>query len=63
MWTGSHEDGDATTKLLVDKEVTREDAERVTGVELWNKPEMLTYRGGVATSVMAAARLNRSNQL
>ncbi|KAK1315142.1 hypothetical protein QJS10_CPA06g01896 [Acorus calamus] len=39
---------DATTKLPADKEVTGEDAERVTGVELRNNLVMMTYRGGVA---------------
>ncbi|KAK1288412.1 hypothetical protein QJS10_CPB19g01203 [Acorus calamus] len=54
---------DATVKLPTDKEVTGEDAERVTGAELRNKPEMMTYPGGVAASVTAVARLNQSNHL
>ncbi|KAK1313038.1 hypothetical protein QJS10_CPA06g01942 [Acorus calamus] len=54
---------DATVKFLTDKEVTGEDAERVTGAELRNKSEMMTYPGEVAASVTAAARLNQNNQL
>lgn len=51
---------DATAKLSADKEVTRADAEGVLGAEIRNKPDMTTHPGGVAASVLAAARLNQS---
>lgn len=53
---------DATAKLPDDKPATREDAERVIGAELRNDPNMVTYPGGVAESVAAAARLNQSTK-
>ncbi|RVW54766.1 Late embryogenesis abundant protein D-34 [Vitis vinifera] len=59
--TGSSE-VDATAKLPDDKPATREDAERVIGAELRNDPNMVTYPGGVAESVAAAARLNQSTK-
>ncbi|KAG9145322.1 hypothetical protein Leryth_008247 [Lithospermum erythrorhizon] len=53
---------DATTKLAIDKAVTRDDAEGVMSAELRNHPGMPTYPGGVAASVAAAARLNERDQ-
>jgi len=50
---------DATTKLVGDKPVTREDAEGVISAEIRNKPDMATHPGGVAASMAAAARLNQ----
>ncbi|XP_062171758.1 late embryogenesis abundant protein D-34-like [Alnus glutinosa] len=50
----------ATSKLPVDKAVTREDAEGVVSAELRNNPNPVTQPGGVAASVAAAARLNES---
>lgn len=54
---------DATTKLSADKVVTRDEAERVIAAELRNNPNMATTPGGVAASVMAAARINQEKQL
>ncbi|XP_040383932.1 late embryogenesis abundant protein 31-like [Oryza brachyantha] len=51
---------DATVKLQgADKEVEREDAARVVGVEVRSKPDAMARPGGVAASIAAAARLNR----
>lgn len=50
----------ATAKLPVDKEVTRADAERVTGAEMRNDPDMETRPGGVAASMVEAARRNQN---
>ncbi|PIN14565.1 hypothetical protein CDL12_12799 [Handroanthus impetiginosus] len=50
---------DATAKLTDDKPVTREDAEGVIAAEFRNNPDMATHPGGVAASVVAAARLNK----
>ncbi|KAM0937596.1 putative Late embryogenesis abundant protein, SMP subgroup [Dioscorea sansibarensis] len=49
---------DATAKMPADKAATREDAERVVGAELRNRPEIDARPGGVAASMVAAARLN-----
>ncbi|POO02159.1 Seed maturation protein [Trema orientale] len=54
---------DATAKLPADKAVTRQDAEGVTSAELRNNPNLSTQPGGVAASVMAAARLNESTNI
>ncbi|KAL8138970.1 hypothetical protein V2J09_004971 [Rumex salicifolius] len=51
--------GDAKSKLKDDKAATREDAEAITSAEIRNKPDMATTPGGVAESVVAAARLNQ----
>ncbi|XP_020590719.1 late embryogenesis abundant protein 31-like [Phalaenopsis equestris] len=48
----------ATEKLGTDKEVTREDAEKVVGAEMRNRDDLSTVAGGVADSITAAARLN-----
>lgn len=53
---------DATIKMDNDKPVTREDAERVIGAEMRNKPDMGTTPGGVAASLASAARLNQQTQ-
>lgn len=50
---------DASAKLPVDKPVTRQDAEGVMGAELRNNPNLATHPGGVAASVLAAARINQ----
>ncbi|CAN6439751.1 unnamed protein product [Victoria cruziana] len=50
---------DAKAKLPADKAVTAVDAERVTGAERRNNPDLATYPGGVADTITAAARLNR----
>ncbi|KAJ4796702.1 hypothetical protein LUZ62_047948 [Rhynchospora pubera] len=52
----------ATTKMPSDKAVDRDDAARVVGAEIRNKPDMTTRPGGVAASVAAAARLNQDRQ-
>ncbi|KAK1373039.1 late embryogenesis abundant protein D-34-like [Heracleum sosnowskyi] len=51
--------GDASTRLEIDKAVTREDAEQVTEAEVRNNPDKLAHPGGVASSIAAAARLNQ----
>lgn len=38
------------------------DAERVIGAELRNDPELAVHPGGVATSMAAAAELNKKMQ-
>ncbi|EAY78611.1 late embryogenesis abundant protein 47-like [Oryza sativa Japonica Group] len=54
---------DAAAKLGgADKEVEREDAVRVVGVEVRSKPDAAARPGGVAASIAAAARLNRGRQ-
>ncbi|KAH7665695.1 Late embryogenesis abundant protein SMP subgroup domain-containing protein [Dioscorea alata] len=53
---------DASPKILADKAATREDAERVVGAELRNRPEMDARPGGVAASMVAAARLNEESR-
>uniref|UniRef100_A0A0E0M7X3 SMP domain-containing protein n=1 Tax=Oryza punctata TaxID=4537 RepID=A0A0E0M7X3_ORYPU len=54
---------DAAAKLGgADKEVEREDAVRVVGVEVRSKPDATARPGGVAASIAAAARLNRGRQ-
>ncbi|XP_073141999.1 late embryogenesis abundant protein D-34-like [Henckelia pumila] len=50
---------DATQKLSGDKAVTREDAEGVIQAEIINTPDMAAHPGGVAASMVAAARLNQ----
>uniref|UniRef100_A0A0D9XJX9 SMP domain-containing protein n=1 Tax=Leersia perrieri TaxID=77586 RepID=A0A0D9XJX9_9ORYZ len=52
---------DATARMGADKEVEREDAVRVVGVEVGSKPDATARPGGVAASIAAAARLNRAN--
>lgn len=53
---------EAAAKLPKDRPVTRQDAEGVMGAELRNNPNISTYPGGVAASVVAAARINQSNE-
>ncbi|CAM8888098.1 unnamed protein product [Rhodiola kirilowii] len=53
---------DATSKLPTDKPATRRDAEGVVGAELRNDPNLTTHPGGVAASIVAAARLNQQNE-
>ncbi|CAN4093707.1 unnamed protein product [Withania somnifera] len=50
---------DATSKLIDDKPVKKEDAEGVVGAELRNKPELATNPGGVAASITTASDLNK----
>lgn len=45
--------------LEEDKAVTMEDAEGVSGAEVENNPDKITYPGGVAASVSSAAKLNQ----
>ncbi|KAI3928946.1 hypothetical protein MKW92_018587 [Papaver armeniacum] len=52
---------DAALKLPADKEATPRDAEGVVGAEMRNNPNLVTHPGGVAASVVAAARLNQNN--
>ncbi|KAK9160993.1 hypothetical protein Syun_007334 [Stephania yunnanensis] len=54
---------DASAKLPSDKPATRQDAEGITAAEMRNDPDMSTHPGGVAASVVAAARLNESLQI
>ncbi|XP_010674900.2 late embryogenesis abundant protein 47 [Beta vulgaris subsp. vulgaris] len=51
---------DAASKLPKDRPVTRQDAEGVLGAEFRNNPNISTYPGGVAASVVEAARMNQS---
>lgn len=51
---------DATMKLPDDKPVRREDADRVISAERRNKTDMRNTPGGVASSLAAAARINRN---
>ncbi|KAG7970531.1 hypothetical protein I3843_07G088600 [Carya illinoinensis] len=51
---------DASARLPGDKAVTREDAERVIGVEIRNRRDMSTTPGGVAESMAPTARLNQN---
>ncbi|CAA7399199.1 unnamed protein product [Spirodela intermedia] len=50
----------ATEKMVADKAATMEDAEKVAAAELRNNPETGLRQGGVAATVMAAARLNEA---
>ncbi|KAG8389331.1 hypothetical protein BUALT_Bualt02G0218200 [Buddleja alternifolia] len=50
---------DATTKLPDDKVVTEEDADAAVAAEIRNKADMSTYTGGVAASMVEAARINQ----
>ncbi|XP_042067297.1 late embryogenesis abundant protein 47-like [Salvia splendens] len=50
---------DASEKLVDDKAVTREDAQRVIYAELRNNDDQPTNPGGVAANVAAAAKLNQ----
>lgn len=50
---------DASVWMAMDKEATREDAERVVVAEMRNNPEMRAHPGGVGASMVAAARLNQ----
>ncbi|XP_060181332.1 late embryogenesis abundant protein D-34-like [Lycium barbarum] len=49
---------DATSKLIEDKAVKKEDAEGVVGAEIRNKPDLATHPGGIAASMTTAANLN-----
>ncbi|KAJ4840004.1 hypothetical protein Tsubulata_016147 [Turnera subulata] len=49
----------ATQKLPSDKQVTGEDAQDAVAAEIRNKPDMTTSSGDVASSMAAAAGLNR----
>ncbi|CAN6439752.1 unnamed protein product [Victoria cruziana] len=51
---------DAKVRLPADKAVTARDAERVAAAELRNSADVVTYPGGVADTMTAAARLNRT---
>ncbi|KAL1559671.1 late embryogenesis abundant protein D-34 [Salvia divinorum] len=51
---------DASEKLVGDKEVTTEDAQRVIYAELRNNDDQPTNPAGVAANVAAAARLNHN---
>ncbi|XP_074292700.1 late embryogenesis abundant protein 47 [Silene latifolia] len=51
---------DAKAKLPKDRAVTRQDAQGVVGAELRNNPNIATYPGGVAASMVAAARINQN---
>ncbi|XAR54551.1 hypothetical protein NMG60_11029737 [Bertholletia excelsa] len=53
---------DASTKLPMDKPVTRRDAEGVIAAELRNDPNLTTHPDGVAASLAAAARLNQNKR-
>lgn len=53
----------ATAKLAADKAATRQDAEGVVSAEMRNNPNVATVPGGVAASVVAAARLNENANL
>ncbi|WOL20652.1 late embryogenesis abundant protein D-34-like [Canna indica] len=53
---------DARMRLPDDREVTRGDAERVMRAELRNNLEVCSRPGGVADSMVAAARFNQEHQ-
>lgn len=53
---------DASQKLPDDQPVKFVDAERVIGAELRNGPDMTVHPSGVATSMAAAAELNKKMQ-
>ncbi|WOG83680.1 hypothetical protein DCAR_0102857 [Daucus carota subsp. sativus] len=53
---------DASLKLPDDQPVKAEDADRVIGAELRNDPGLTVHPGGVATSMAAAAELNKKMQ-
>ncbi|KAK9735349.1 hypothetical protein RND81_04G200300 [Saponaria officinalis] len=59
--TLAHVLSNAKAKLPKDRAVTRQDAEGVMGAELRNNPNITTFPGGVANSVVAAARINQSH--
>ncbi|KAL9233253.1 hypothetical protein vseg_008274 [Gypsophila vaccaria] len=59
--TLAHVLSNAKAKLPKDRPVTRQDAEGVVGAELRNNPNITTYPGGVAASMVAAARINQSH--
>ncbi|WMV47229.1 hypothetical protein MTR67_040614 [Solanum verrucosum] len=50
---------DATSKLIDDKAVKKEDAEGVVGAEIRNTPNLATHPGGVAASITTASNLNK----
>ncbi|KAK6780545.1 hypothetical protein RDI58_022729 [Solanum bulbocastanum] len=50
---------DATSKLIDDKAVKKEDAEGVVGAEIRNSPDLATHPGGVAASITTASNLNK----
>ncbi|KAG5587163.1 hypothetical protein H5410_047597 [Solanum commersonii] len=50
---------DATSKLIDDKAVKKEDAEGVVGAEIRNTPDLATHPGGVAASITTASNLNK----
>ncbi|XP_049406939.1 late embryogenesis abundant protein 31-like [Solanum stenotomum] len=50
---------DATSKLIDDKAVKKEDAEGVVGAEIRNTPDLATHPGGVAASITTASDLNK----
>ncbi|RWW58321.1 hypothetical protein BHE74_00034815 [Ensete ventricosum] len=50
---------DASVWMAMDKEATKEDAERVVAAEMRNNPQLRAHPGGVGASVVAAARLNQ----
>ncbi|KAK1373038.1 late embryogenesis abundant protein 3 [Heracleum sosnowskyi] len=53
---------DASCMLEGDKAVTMEDAEGVSGAEVENNPDRITYPGGVSASMSSAAKLNQDPQ-
>ncbi|KAH0634935.1 hypothetical protein KY290_037199 [Solanum tuberosum] len=50
---------DATSKLIDDKAVKKEDAEGVVAAEIRNTPDLATHPGGVAASITTASNLNK----
>ncbi|KAK6911444.1 Late embryogenesis abundant protein, SMP subgroup domain [Dillenia turbinata] len=53
---------DARGRLPVDKPVTHRDAEGVITAKSRTNPNLTTFPGGVADSVVSAARLNQQNK-
>ncbi|KAL8092680.1 late embryogenesis abundant protein 31-like [Apium graveolens] len=53
---------DASSMLEEDKAVTMEDAEGVSGAEVENNPDRITYPGGVSASMHSAAKINQDPQ-
>ncbi|XP_050220081.1 late embryogenesis abundant protein D-34-like [Mercurialis annua] len=51
----------ASANLAADKVVTRADAEGVASAELRNSPNLSMYSGGVAETIIAAARFNEND--
>ncbi|XP_070044750.1 late embryogenesis abundant protein D-34-like [Nicotiana tomentosiformis] len=49
---------DATSRLIGDKAVKKEDAEGVVGAEIRTKSDLATHPGGVAASMAVASSLN-----